>query len=414
MSDVVGIRVKCPECGATTQASGDIVLCGYCGTESRVQRRTQILQRPIVMPPIQGRQPQPIAVQHRSNTLLILVALAIAACGMGTAQCMAVRSKPRTTPMNVVAKPPAIPAPRIETLWQSFHPLITDLDGDGTEDAIGFTRSVGDRDEMRLCAVSGRTGKTLWETPSLGPYITTYRAVLALIDGHVVYGAMDTRPRLEAYDAKTGRRQWAVTPTEVVKSFCADRDGFIKVVTKDEMAVSVELATGGATPVKNKAKCLAVASTEPPPTDDRFWNLELPGMQREEVEGEGSSLIVSGYKSPGTEIPMLAVIDEHRHVKWKTELASKDPMASKRLSFQRPAYDATMIVTAYGLEGDNQAPVIVAFDRVTGTRLFETHIQSTDPSFATPSLSLGPTAIWVARNHLQAYDRKTGALRWTH
>src|SRR3954469_23647736 len=68
MADLVGIRVKCPECGATTRANGDIVTCTYCGTESRVQRRTQVLQRPIQLPPVGPTQPRLVAVEHRSKT----------------------------------------------------------------------------------------------------------------------------------------------------------------------------------------------------------------------------------------------------------------------------------------------------------------------------------------------------------
>ena len=414
MSDVIGIRVKCPECGATAQASSDIVKCGYCGTESRVQRRTVVLQRPIQLPPVQGRQPQPIAVQRRSNTaILIIVAIVISAFGMGAAQLMTARARTPTSSRAIAT--PAPPAPIILTEWETEHPLIIDVDGDGTEDAIGFTRLLGDRDEMHLTAVSGRTGKPLWETASLGTYDTTYRSVLALVEGHIVYGAVDNRPQLAAYDAKTGKQQWTVTPAEVVADFCRDRDGAIEVIMKDEVAVSVDVATGGSTPIAKKTKCVAVPSNVLPPTDDRFWNLEIPGMQRDSVDGEGSSLIVSGYKSPGTAIPMLAVIDDHRHVTWKTELASTDPMGTKRLSFQRPVYDATTIVTSYGFNDDKRAPMIVAFDRATGTRLFETKIQCEDPDLVrSANLSLGPTTIWVGLVHLQAYDRKTGALRWAH
>ena len=45
------IQVRCPQCGATLKA-GDAprVICEYCGTEAHVQRRSQVLQRPVPPP----------------------------------------------------------------------------------------------------------------------------------------------------------------------------------------------------------------------------------------------------------------------------------------------------------------------------------------------------------------------------
>ena len=418
MPDVIGIRVKCPECGATTQASGDTVKCSYCGTESRVQRRTQVLQRPILLPPLQRQQPQRIAIQTRSQTWPLVATVAIALFSIGIAQFASYFTSRATRSSAPATREAATRrAPIVNSEWETARPLLVDLDMDETEDAIGIVRYTGETDEMHLRAVSGRTGKTLWETPSLGTYIDTYRSRLALVEGHVVFGMVDGRPRVEAYDAKTGKQEWAIAPPEVLEALCRDRDRFVEMITKDKLAFSVHLGSGTVTPISpnaKKSKCVRVTSTEPPPSDDRFWNLEIPGMQRDTVVGEGSSLIVYGYKSPGTSIPMIAVMDDHRHVKWKTELPSKDPMATKRLSFQRPAYDETMIVSAYGYTDDKRAPVIVAFDRATGARLFETSLQVGDPVFLRePNLNLGRTTVWVALGQLRAYDRKTGALRWS-
>ncbi|CAN5469959.1 hypothetical protein BH11MYX1_BH11MYX1_41480 [soil metagenome] len=414
MADVVGIRVKCPECGASLRASAEVVTCSYCGTEARVQRRTQLLQRPIDLPPVAAWQPQQVALQRRSSsrTWIAVVALVAvttfvpvilsAALGKGGG-FIKVRSVP-TQPTE---------------LWDTPHPVLVDLDGDGLEDAIGIMRYVGARDEMHLRAVSGATGKVLWEAPSLGTYMDVYQAKLALAEGVVLFGETDRKPRLEAYDAKAGTKRWSIAPPEVVKDLCRDRAGFVKLVTKDEVETLIELATGAGTAVVRKAPCIALPSSDRQQdplfdTNNRHWGFGPPGMQSYQILGDPSSWILSGAKAPGTAIPMIAVIDDQERVIWKAQLASSDPMSSQRLVDQIVAFDATVVATAYRRTDDKLPPVIVAFERATGNRLFETPLKgASSETIAGVSLELGPTTVWIQLgNGLRAYDRKTGVLRW--
>jgi putative pyrroloquinoline-quinone binding quinoprotein len=393
------------------QASGDIVTCTYCGTESRVQRRTQLFQRPIDLPPIGPSQPRTVALQ-RSNTarwiaLGALLAIAALASAVFTANL----------PRGPDALPP-LPSPAAAPIWTTSHPLLVDLDRDGFEDAIGFVRSLQPRDIVRIRAISGATGKALWETPPLGAYEHHDRSELVLAQGLVLLADTEYKPRLEAYDASTGARRWSITPGEVVMDLCRAGDGRIKLVTKDEIETSIELATGAASPLAKRSSCVRLPSTDARvvtyDTNNRHWGFAPPGMQSNQIVGDPSSWILSGAKSPGTAIPMLAVIDDREHLKWKSQLASTDPMSSKGLMNQFVAYDATLVATVYGRKDDKQPPVLVAFDRERGTRLFETILQRKGSWFLTGiALEVGPTAVWVAIDDgVRAYDRKTGALRW--
>ena len=409
MSDVVGIRVKCPECGATMRSNADIVTCSYCGTECRVQRRTQVLQRPVVLPPLGPMQPYRIAVQ-RTNPIGWIIFGAIVV-GFGIAGIVSHQQVEATRAQNV-------PQPYTE-MWDTSHPLLVDLDHDGIEDAIGLARYMGDRDELHVRAVAGASGKTLWESPSLGKYLDTYRSELVLAGGLVLFADLERTPRLDAYELATGVKRWSVVPVEVVQSLCRDRDGTALLVTKDEVAVSLDLTTGATTPRPKQPKCDPLPNTSWTrsvliDTNNKHWRFAPPGMQSDRITGDVSSWIITGYKSPGTAIPMIAVIDDHERVIWKSQLASTDPMSSKSPVNQQVAYDATMIATAFVRSDDNRPPVLVAFDRARGTRLFETELETKAVMIVTDiDLDLGATTIWVQLDTgLQAYDRKTGKLRW--
>ena len=397
------------------RASGDIVTCTYCGKESRVQRRTQVFQRPIELPPIGPLQPRTVALQRSNKGRwiafgAILAGLAIASVSFTASLHMDGNAIPPSPSRATAASTAAI--------WTTRHPLLVDLDGDGFEDVIGVVRYMGGRDEVHIRAISGRAGKTLWETPSLGTYGRNDRAALVLTPGLVLFGDTEYKPRLEAYDAHTGAKKWSVTPGEVVMDLCRGGEGHVKLVTKDEVETSIELATGAVTPLPKRSKCVRLPGSEERvvmyDTSNRHWGFAPPGMHSDQIVGDSSSWILSGYKSPGTQIPTLAVIDDHEHVKWTSQLASTDPMSSKRLFNQVVAYDATLAATVYGRNDDKQPPVLVAFDRERGTRLFEATLRRKGSWFLTGvALEVGATTVWVMIDDgVQAYDRKTGALRW--
>jgi hypothetical protein len=194
--DLVAIRVKSPESGATMRASGDVVTCTYCGTESRVQRRTQLFQRPIDLPPIGPSQPRTVALQ-RSNTarwiaLGSLLAVAALASVVFTAN---LASGPQALP--------PLPNPGSAPIWTTSHPLLVDLDRDGFEDAIGLVRTL---QPPVLVAFDRERGTRMFET-ILQRKASWYLTGIALEVGPTaVWIAIDDGVR--AYDRTTGALRW--------------------------------------------------------------------------------------------------------------------------------------------------------------------------------------------------------------
>jgi len=412
--DVIGIRVKCPECGATTRALADVVTCEYCGTESRVQRRTQVLQRPIPLPLPTASQPRRVAVQMQGTKTLALVIGGIAALvalgGVVVAVGAAAKTRAVTQHAREPAKPP--PPPPVYREWNTDRPLVTNVDGDGTEDVVGIVRYLSNRDEMHLAAQSGRDGHVLWETPSLGTYDETYRAKQAIVEGVVLWG--DTsRQRLEAYDLKTGKQLWHAAPAEALEQFCRAKDQLV-IELKDQTQFALELATGALTKLAKPTKCtsLDTARMEHSPSD--LWNTHLEGMSVDEGFATPTGWILATSKSPGTSVPMLAVLDKKKKELWRATLPAKDPMTAKRAPFHRLGFDDAIIADAVLYAGDT--PFLEVFDRATGERKLDVPIvvpAETHRMIGSIGITVAKSTIFVyIESDLQAYDRTTGQRRW--
>ena len=410
--------VRCPECGATTAASGDLVTCSYCGTQSRVQRRTQVFQRPIPLPPMQSYVPVATQVRRIGKLWIAFAILTVIPIAIGgSMRLMGHRLGMMPTGDPVAATGPGRP-PAGQRDWESAHPIIGDVDGDGIEDAIGVQRQLTP-DAMRLTAVSGADGHTLWSTPDLGTYIDLYRYVAALAGGSVLF--FDTHaPRLFAYDAQTGARSWTVMPPEVVSAVCGPvASGRVTLVTKDEASFTLELAIGKMTPRSGRpGPCVALPSTAYTRVmsmhNGPHGNYQPPGMTNDTVLGGAGSWIVTGYKKPGTEVPMLAVIDDKEKLVWSAQVPASEPMKAQRYAPEHVAYDARTIAVGYDRPDGDTPPWLTAFDRATGRRLFEIEVATAkSPYWRIAEVRIASTQIFVSVNgSLRAFDRETGAPRW--
>jgi outer membrane protein assembly factor BamB len=420
MSTIQATRVRCPECGATMAASGELVTCTYCGTQARVQRRTQVFQRPIPLPPIQYVVPVATQIRRANRLWLVIAIITVLPMVVGGSMCLVGRSlglMPTGRPVAATSPPP----PAREHDWESAHPLFADVDGDGIEDVIGVQRQLTP-DGMRLAALSGADGHLLWHTPDLGAYIDVYRYVATLAGGTVLFFDVTSAPRLVAYDAHTGAKKWDVVPPEIVSAICgAAASDKVTLVTKDEARFTLDLAMGGLTPQAGKhPPCPALRSTDYRRVTNMHQgphhNYQPPGMANDEVLGGAGSWIVTGYKRPGTEIPMLAVIDDKEKLVWSTQVPGLEPMEAKRYAPEHVAYDARTIAVGYERPDHDAPPRLTAFDRATGRRLFEREVANGASSvWRITEVHVGTKLIYVTVNaSLRAFDRETGAPRWVH
>jgi outer membrane protein assembly factor BamB len=297
--------------------------------------------------------------------------------------------------------------------WDSAVPIVGDLDGDGIDDVIGIGRYV-QADEMKLTAVSGKDGHTLWQTPSLGDYDAIYRSKLALANGVVLRADTDKRAHVEAFDAKTGAKKWEQTPSEVVDKLCRTASGVV-IVTKDKRGWTFEPTTGALSPAVAPEPCDELSG------DLRFRSVDEPhrdvtidGMHHSHILGDKPPFIATGVKDPGSSIPMVAALDGDGHLLWKAEVPGTNPLGARLGDPQLVAYDDTDIAVAYERDSSREPPRVVSFERATGKRRFEVPAKHEgDASTWLHGIALGKQAVFVAvDNSLQAFDRTTGKLLW--
>lgn len=419
MADVVGVRVRCPECGANSDAIGDVLKCTYCGTTSRVQRRTQFGLK-VPLPPRPPEAPQPIAVQvnNRGATLFVVVILMFATFIIvpfvmlrGSLQSAKSRAS------AAVTKPASSSPQRVD--WISSRPLVSDLDDDGVADAIGLQRDAI-ADQMFMVALSGASGNVLWRTLSLGTFEAVYRKELALSSGVILFGDRDRDQTLAAFDAATGKPRFTATFSEVVDKVCAADAGFIKVITKDGVRSLLDLKTGQVSAIKatkGRVVCAALPSNSERQGSHLNFTMrhsrELPGMTSDMLFGHEAPWIVTGVKNPGSRLPMLAALDDKDKVLWTTVVPLRDPMSVK---FQEPVatdVQGDLVATVY-IRNEHEAPVLTAFDRTTGARKFETPIHPRASAFIMVNdVVISKKIIYVTLNaSIQAFDRDTGVLKW--
>jgi hypothetical protein len=385
MPTIEGTRVKCPECGATTHASGDVIKCEYCGTESRVQRRTQVFQLPIKMPPVQASHPQRIATEVRTRRWPVVLLVVV----------------PILFPFVLIAG--IYLHQRGSFLWNG-HMMIVDVDGDGIDDAVGIARYVsGDR--MKLRAVSGKDGHTIWQTDSLGTYSDTYRSLFSWSGSTIVRARTDKTPGLDGFDLKTGKPLWHAVPSETVDRTChSPTPNSIELYLKDQTLVDLDLATGKLGPAPSSA-CERLG--HPHQADFSNRALQAPGMHIETIDGDVAPFIALGKKSPGTAIPMLAAFADDDHLLWKSEVAGHDARQTKEVNF---AVSDQLVAALWDWEKDTRDPGVTVFDRATGKRLWEADATYTGRMFISlHGIWIGNTTIFaVVEDSLQAFDVQTG------
>ena len=386
MPTLEATRVKCPECGATTNATGDVLKCEYCGAASRVQRRTQVFDLPKRMPPPAPNYPKPIATQVRTRRWPVVLLVA----------------GPILFPIVLILG--IYLHGRAQFLWNGRAMIVTDVDGDGNDDAIGFARYLsGDR--MKLRAISGKDGSTIWQTDSLGSYIANYQSYLAWSGRTVIRASTDKNPLISGFDLETGKPLWTAVPSESVERTChSTTAGKIELYLKDKTMVSVDLATGKLSATTSTA-CTPMG--DHPKPDMSRHAFALPGARIEEVYASRAPIIVKAEKSPGTAIPIVAAFAEDDQLIWKSEIPGHDARQAKR---SLVAFDDHYVAALWDWEKDTQDPTLTLFDRATGNRLWEANATYTGHMFVNlEGLVIGNTTIFAnVEGSVQGFDVRTG------
>ncbi len=394
--------VKCPECGARLEVAGDApsATCAYCGTVARVQRRTQVLQLPIRLPPPAEHEPRHVAKEVRTGTGKLALAVTLIA-GVGA-------------PLAVIGAMIARSLGAFDTTyWDGGHLAIADVDHDGVDDFIGLDRNVR-KDRMQLAAFSGKDGHTIWRTPSLGTYNAIYEDEM-VVAGDVIVLA-DKLAHVDGYDLKTGAHRWRATASEVATP-CRSPAGAPAIVkTKDGAVWTVGLADGKLE--RTNAACDEIDFGLHPVSGasevrGHSFETKVAGMYVDAVyaRGDGPRIVV-GNKDPGTSIPMVAAIDGSAATLWRAEVPGHDPLTVKT---GRPEYLAISdreVAVVY--EREDKAPwELVVLDRATGARRFEV-IGKKSQMDVVASVAISRTAVAVSTwGMLEVFDHASGKLLFT-
>lgn len=385
--------VTCPRCGANLPVTqpGPTVVCAYCGTEARIQQRSRVWQVPQAPPP----GPQPVARQRVSKLVYLWPVVMVVAVGAGllAARRFQGLAEEQTRRAAGVAKD--------GMSWAGSAPVLADVDGDGVQDVIGLGRYLFDGDQVELAAFAGVDGRRLWRTPRLGTFSQWAQARVAARGAVVTVAGADGT--LIGFDRATGAERWRLALGEKVELMCAGPGADeLVVATADQrwrlIANGVEQPTKalraldahGSKPDDTLARFRA-ATVEAPgdlclPIDNNTWSRpagllaldnwatlpEVPGMYVEQlVRRPGGPVVATGYKSPGTAVPMLAGLDGDR-VLWSVEVPSVDRLAAG-VEDKAIGLGADTAYVAYH-RGSDTPLRIVAFALADGARRWEVEV----------------------------------------
>jgi hypothetical protein len=418
---VRAIQVTCPHCGARLKVGdGDVVSCEYCGTASRVQRRTMFLERVKPPPPVTHHRPVQIAIQTKTRTPLVILlfslALPAAISGFVIYQVQRATSQAMGTASSGGPRGYVRPEDRPPT-WQGMKSeLIADVNADGTPDIIGRGRQVHRGDVVHVMALDGKTGATRWLSDPIGTYSDTYQGPLALAGDMVVFGSK--RGDVQAFSVATGARLWRTSLTERVKYFCAGDDATIVALTNDNLLRPLGRKDGGqgpatkATTPRRSAHDAPLCKQLPSDDDDTPFprhraSIDSALQRRLGVyadklaEGPGGR-VLGAARSTGTRVTQLIALDDKNQERWRVLAANSE------LGAEGPPQHLVVgdhAVCAMYNEGKTQ---VACFAMADGSRLWDGEA----PSFASGLTALGPSLLVRSHRGLEVRDMATGKVLW--
>jgi outer membrane protein assembly factor BamB len=413
------ISVTCPHCGARLNVPGTAVqaLCEYCGTASRLQRRTGVLER--VMPPADAPNlPVPIAVQRRTMLVPILFAAALVISGGVMAVGMSGRHSRQPAPPTRQQAITSHDAARIDAAirianptWDAGgRPLLADIDGDGTVEILGRGRR---GDDTMLVAID-QQGTPRWTSEPIGTYMATYTVPLVIADNLLVFGG--TRGDLRAFGLADGKQRWTAQLPERTRSFC-DGGSILIAVGADDERRGVRLSDGSSVPVpaERKPTCAPLPTDREPhvpnsATRDLARKHDIGGFEHSVHDLGGGSRLLAGKRGKGTGVPTLVAVDAGGEELWRAELPP-DPLAANQEAPTQVAIGEGVVCATFHPGSSTEALDLTCFDRSSGIRTWTQRLTS---HYVGAMLPIGTTLLLSMWGNLEMRDLATGAVRWNY
>jgi LSD1 subclass zinc finger protein len=278
----------------------------------------------------------------------------------------------------------------------------------GRETAFGRFRM--ENDQLYVAAIDPTKPDIAWRFGPLGTYGEGLRGTqFGLAHDRLIVA--DFHGAVHSVDPASGKEIASARLTDKVEHLCAPKAGTaVWVGTVDKRGATFDLESGATHEAPRPAGCddlwyghaVPKASTHPAP--------KAPGFTAKTVYVEAGVGVASGYRSPGTAVPMAIGFDpKSSAVTWTVPIASVDPSTVRERSNEHDALVAGRFISTYATTG-KKSWQLTALDAHSGARLWEASMPSVIGADLLDAVVASPSHVYVSRVlTLEVYDASTGA-----
>ncbi|WP_120531498.1 hypothetical protein, partial [Corallococcus sp. CA047B] len=300
--------------------------------------------------------------------------------------------------------PPTLPdrgSTKTDIQWAArTAPVFVDINGDGTDDIIGHVRRIASSQAQDLVAAfDGRTLAPLWETPPAeGPDTSRTTKVIAQ-GGRLV---MSEQRAVNLLEAETGKRLGRVPLSDSPRRLCippGDTESvWVEVLDGQHLLLNTRTATARpaprapprcATPPLSPQTCSMSRPVELTTTCERssYPPSDIRGFSPTFIYRNGSAILVTGTRRPGTSVPMAALFQKGtKKPLWHGVVADTDPLTLKDRTPEVAELTDDAVYLTYELEQGGVR--LVRRDLRTGVVVWDVAIPRSKDGSA-------PDAVWA-------------------
>lgn len=386
-------QASCGHCGAALPlSSGALVVCRFCGRESR-------LAAPVVAPgPYQPQAPAPRPVAPNKSSslgLLLLCGLSLMAVvgfvgltfGMQWLAASRAKSLVRDAERHTSAAPTPLDTQHVES-WRMEAPAL--LKGQSaTPNVAGVSRFEG---HPVVVLVEGATGKVLWR-------VRGAEGMSLYADGAQLLLSADANKKVTRYGIENGAVKWSITVA-----------GHVHEITFGPGCAAV-LFGGKPTGIDAETGSAASCTPSRAPVVARFKT------EPHDVEFDSGELTIRGGleldDKPVNPAPPRFAVSAHQSGKplWRVAPASLEPIWSSD-GFDRSIMLTPAGVFVFGRSSADHTARWLLLDLANGRTLYERQGASKVEGRVLVSAA-GPLVYVVHDNRLDAFRAATGEVAWS-
>lgn len=379
-------QANCGHCGAPLPlSSGAVVVCGFCGRESRVAP-PQHVPHP--------HAPHPSSPGPRRSSTAPALAIGLAVVALGAFVTFSV-GLPWLVMRNAISSAKNAEQRALAGIdlvnphfWYGDEPALLHS-ADGTPHIAGIAGWLDGRTELAL--LSGATGKVLWHVPASS-------GLDVYADGGDILLSFDPAKKVTRYDAATGKIRWSIAVADHVHDITFGRA--CASVLFGGKPIGIDAETG--------AQKACVARREP--------QLGRYKLEQHDVEFQAAELrIVGGLELDAKPLnpapPRFAIsASRDRAALWRAVPSSLEPIWTSD-GFHRSLALTPASVFVFGRSSTDHTARWLLLDTRTGKVLYEK--QGTAKVEGRIRISSAGPLVYVVHDHrLEAYRAADGQVAW--